>query len=169
MTLELAKSSLVHFTPARSPRLEPMSLGSIQVSTQEGARFLGIILDRKLDFRAHRAHITNRLHTQEFALSCIAAKTWDPALLRALAMYKAVIRSVIKYAASAITWRAAVEDRGKVMERALTKEQNACLRRVTGAYKSTPIKTMESLTNCPPIKRIHLVGLEAGYKDGPPR
>ena len=154
MTFEPAKSSLVHFTRARSPRLEPISLGSIQVSPQEDARFLGIILDRKLSFRAHRAHITNRLRTQKFALSCIAAKTWGPALLRALTVYKAVIRSVITYAASAITSPAAVVDRGKAMERALAKEQNDCLRRVTGAYKSTPTKTMESLTNCPPINLL---------------
>ena len=71
-------------------------------------------------------------------------------MLRALAVYKAVIRSVITYIASAITSPAAVEERGKATERALIKEQNKFLPGVTGAYKSTPTETMESLTNCPP-------------------
>ena len=72
-------------------------------------------------------------------------------MLRTLTVYKAVFRSVSTYAASAITWPVAAGDRRKVMERALANEQNECLRRVIGAYKSTPTETMASLTNCPPI------------------
>ena len=71
------------------------------VMPQESVRFLGVILDCKLQFAAHKKHIIDRLRTQKFALSCIAAKTWGPSLLRALVVYKAVIRSVITYAASA--------------------------------------------------------------------
>ena len=141
------------------PRLEAISLGSIQVSPQEDAGSFGIVLDRKLKLRAHCAHITNRSRTHKnLPSSCIAAKTWGPALLRTLAFYKAVIRSIITYAASAITSLAAVADRGKATWRALVTEQNEFLRRrVTGAYKSTLTKTMESLdqvpTNQPPPPR----------------
>ena len=103
MAFEPAKSSLLHFCRARAGRLETVRLSGDVVTPQESARFLGVILDRKLRFTAHKKHIVDRLRTQKFALSCIAAKTWGPSLLRVLAVYKAVIRSVITYVASVFT------------------------------------------------------------------
>ena len=154
MTFEPSKSCLLHFTRARRPRTEEVRLGAVTVKPQEDARFLGVFLDRRLNFRAHRAQVILKLRTQKYALSCIAAKTWGPSLLRSLAVYKAVIRSVICYAASVVTTPNCTSDRGKATERALAKEQNDCLRRVTGAYKSTPITALETLTGCPPINLL---------------
>ena len=154
MAFEPAKSSLLHFCRARAGRLETVRLGRDVVTPQESTRFLGVMLDRKLRFTAHKKHIINRLSTQKFALSCIAAKTWGPSLLQALAVYKVVIRSVMTYAASAFITAAEWKGRGSSLARRLASEQNDCLRRVTGAYKSTPTAMLEELTGCPPINLV---------------
>jgi hypothetical protein len=98
-----AKSPLPHFCRARAGRSETVRLSSDVVTLQESARFLGVILDRKLQFATYKKHVFNRPCTQKFALSCIAVETWRLLLLRALIVYKAVIHSVITYAASAFT------------------------------------------------------------------
>ena len=38
--------------------------------------------------------------------------------------------------------------------RHLAREQNDCLRMVTGAYKTTPIAVLEDITGCPPINLV---------------
>ena len=45
-----------------------------------------------------------------------------------------------------VTWWSRQQRKGE--ERVLAREQNDWLRRVTGAYKSTPIPALESLTHC---------------------
>ena len=52
MAFEPAKSSLLHLTREQTPRLKGVSPGTVKVMPQADARFLGIILDRKLNFRA---------------------------------------------------------------------------------------------------------------------
>ena len=57
-------------------------------------------------------------------------------------------------AASAFITAAEWKGRGSSLARRLASEQNDCLRRVTGAYKSTPIAMLEELTGCPPINLV---------------
>jgi len=100
MAFEPAKSSLIHFCRTRTPRPEQVQLGPIRIAPSEAESFLGIILNRKLRFTQHMQHVQNRLRTQKLALSYIISKTWGPSVLRALIVYKAVIRSVLLYGAS---------------------------------------------------------------------
>ena len=61
---------------------------------------------------------------------------------------------MITYAASAFTSAVEWKGRGSSLARRLAGEQNDCLRRVTGAYKSTPVVMLEELTGCPPINLV---------------
>ena len=70
-------------------------------------------------------------------------------------VYVSVIRSVLTYAASTFT---TIENafggkkgRGKGIVARFATEQNKCLRTVTGAYRSTPVKALEAEANCAPI------------------
>ena len=64
------------------------------------ARFLGVWLDWRLNWRAHESKVANKLKTQNYALSRIAAKTWGPSLARAREIYTKCIRSAIAYGAT---------------------------------------------------------------------
>ena len=132
-----------------------LHLGDQTVEPVEETRFLGVYLDRRLSFRAHQKHILSRMKTQRFALSGIAAMTWGPSLIRTRQIYISVIRSVLTYAASTFSTLdntlGGAKRRGKGIVAKLEAEQNKCLRIVTGAYRSTPIKALEAEANCAPI------------------
>jgi hypothetical protein len=57
------------------------------------SRFLGVWLDWRLDWKAHREAVERKLKTQDFAPSRIAAKTWGPVLAKAWEVYTKCIRS----------------------------------------------------------------------------
>jgi hypothetical protein len=147
----LSKSELIHFTRAHAPQTETVNLGATSLKPAEDARFLGVWLDRKLRYKAHLDKIQKKMATQTYALTRLAAKTWGCSLARAREIYTKVIRSAIAYGASA--YHAPTEQEGAPRGIAVALEliQNDCLRVVTGAYKATPIRHLESEASCPPI------------------
>ena len=149
------KSALMHFSRARDKNTEPLKLDGREIRPVESSRFLGVHLDRKLNFGAHRIHLLAKLKAQRFALSKISAMTWGPSLLRSRDVYLAVIQSAMTYAASVFTTRENVlggkKGRGTGLVTRLQTEQNKCLRVITGAYRSTPVKVLEAESNCMPI------------------
>ncbi|EAQ92240.1 hypothetical protein CHGG_00475 [Chaetomium globosum CBS 148.51] len=93
-----------------------------------------------------------KLKTQDFALSRIAAKTWGPSLSRAREVYVKCIRSAIAYGASSFHQPTAPRATGpKGPAKVLSKAQNRSLRIVVGAYKSAPIRCLETEAWVPPL------------------
>ena len=94
-----------------------------------------------------------KLKTQDFVLSRIAAKTWGPGLIRAHEVYTKCIRSAIAYGASSfhIPTPALADSKPKGITAKLVKAQNRSLRIVAGAYKATPIRSLETETWVPPL------------------
>ena len=146
------KSELMHFTRAHRPLPNKVRLGGTEVTPVESARFLGVWLDRKLRWRRHLAKVKTKLETQIFALTKLAASTWGCSLARAREIYTKVIRSAIAYGASAFHKPA---DPQKKKPRGIAKElltaQSNCLRVVAGAYRATPVRSLETETWVPPL------------------
>jgi hypothetical protein len=118
----------------------------------ESARFLGVWLDRKLSWKAYQQAVEKKLKTQDFALSRIAAKTWGPSLSRAREVYIKCIRSAIAYGASSFHQPTNPEATGPTgPAKALSKAQNRSLRIVVGAYKTAPIRYLETEAWVPPL------------------
>ena len=117
------------------------------------ARFLGVWLDWKLSWKAYCKAVESKLKTQDFALSRIAAKTWGPGLAKAREVYSKCIRSAIAYGASSFHTPTGAGKASKPTGPAkqLAKAQNRSLRIVAGAYKSTPIRCLETETWVPPL------------------
>lgn len=74
-------------------------------------------------------------------------------------MYKAIVKPAMMYRAA--VW-AAAKHTPKRIEEPLNRAQAACLKRVLGAYKSTPYKTLEMESGTAPIKE-YLQGLRSQY------
>ena len=94
-----------------------------------------------------------KLRTQDFALSRIAAKTWGPSLTRAREVYSKCIRSAIAYGASSFhtPTRSGEASEPQGVAKRLSKAQNRSLRIVAGAYKTTPVRCLETETWVPPL------------------
>ena len=57
------KSVVMHFSRARAKYAEPLKLDGREIRPVESSRFLGVHLDRKLNFGAHRNHLLAKLKT----------------------------------------------------------------------------------------------------------
>jgi len=123
------------------------------VKPTASARFLGVWLDWKLNWKAYLGAVERKMKTQNFALTKIAAKTWKLGLAKAREVYSKCIRSAIAYGASSfhIPTTKGVEPATRGITRALIKAQNKSLRVVAGAFKSTPIRNLETETWVPPL------------------
>ncbi|EAQ87496.1 hypothetical protein CHGG_04115 [Chaetomium globosum CBS 148.51] len=127
--------------------------GTSPVKPEGSARFLGVWLDWKLNWKAHLVAVEKKLRTQSYALSRIVAKTWGMGLAKAREVYTKCIRSALAYGASSfhIPTDVGGEPAKKGITKALGKAQNKSLRIVAGAFKSTPIRNLETETWVPPL------------------
>ena len=65
----------------------------------KSGKFLGIWVDRKLNWFAHCKAVLAKLSIKKLALTKLAAKTWGVNLIKARKVYTKVIRSAIAYEA----------------------------------------------------------------------
>jgi hypothetical protein len=152
------KSELIHFNKGQKQWTQRLDLpqpgrGASQVKPAASARFLGVWLDWKLNWKAHQGAVERKLTTQSYALSRIAAKTWGLGLAKAREVYSKCIRSALAYGAS--SFHIPTAKGGEPVRRGITgalgRAQNKSLRIVAGAFKSTPIRNLETETWVPPL------------------
>ncbi|EAQ88673.1 hypothetical protein CHGG_05292 [Chaetomium globosum CBS 148.51] len=152
------KSELIHFNKGRRQWTEQVNLanpwgGTSPVKPEGSARFLGVWLDWKLNWKAHLVAVEKKMRTQSYALSRIVAETWGMGLAKAREVYTKCIRSALAYGASSfhIPTDVGGEPVKKGITKALGKAQNKSLRIVAGAFKSTLIRNLETETWVPPL------------------
>jgi len=112
MAFNPIKSELIHFTRARrliTVRLKILGEDYPGLALKESARFLGVWIDRKLNFKAYVKAVNAKLVIQTLALTRLAGKTWGIRTVRAREIYTKVIRSVLLYAAN--VWHTLAEVR----------------------------------------------------------
>src|SRR5436190_15001737 len=116
----------------------------------ESARFLGVWLDWKLRWRRHLKKLQTKLETQVYAITRLAASTWGCSMAQAWEIYMKVVQSAITYGVSAYHTLA---DLGKKTLKGIAKglltAQSNCLWVVAGAYRATPVRSLETETWVP--------------------
>jgi hypothetical protein len=147
------KYELIHFTRRKGFNLQAgIQIEGIEKAPKEGVRILGIWVDPKLKWSAHWSKVQEKSSAQIGALIRTTASTWGASFLRARQVYSAVVRPALTYGAA--IWHTPTKGpNGKVQGLAakLEKIQNKCLRVVAGAYRATPIRSLETETFTPPI------------------
>ena len=87
-----------------------------------------------------------------YVLTKIAASTWGCTLAWAREVYTKVVRSAIAYGASAYHTPADPKRQApRGIAKPLTTIQSSCLRVIAGAYRATPIYSLETETWVPPL------------------
>jgi hypothetical protein len=143
------KSELMHFSRSHAAISMGVRLADRNITPVESARFLGVWLDRKLQWGRHLKEVKKRNESQKVALTKLAASVWGCSFTRAREIYTKVIRAALAYGASA--WHDPGDARPKGPARSLAVIQSQCLRTVTGAYQATQIRHIESEAAVPPI------------------
>ena len=99
----------------------------------------------------HLKKLRAKLSRQRAALTALAASTWGCRLGQAREIYTKVVRSAIAYGASTFHTPTNTHGKARGAARGLAREQSACLRIVLGAYKATPIRSLETQAAVPPL------------------
>lgn len=139
------KSSVVIFTRKRlKPRLNIL-FNNTRIPVENEKKFLGLILDSKLNFSSHIIYISVKCEKNLNILRCLAGVWWGAHPYYLKLLYNAIIRSVIDYASFLYVPAC------KRMVNSLDLLQARALRIITGAMKSTPKNAMQVECVDPPL------------------
>ena len=142
-----------------------IELGSVTVKPEESVRVLGVHLDTGLRWKKHLASIKSRMTTYANALTRLTGSTWGFPLIQGRQVYNAIVRPAMTY--GAIAWHQPTAD-GRKATRGITPKleviQNKCLRVISGAFRATPVRALETLTFTPPLD-LALSARVAAYRE----
>ena len=165
-TISLDKTVVMHFIPPklgykqRKENPDPyLVLGEHKIKVVEKTKFLGLIWDSKLNFKAHIEYLKKKCMKAMNILRVLAHSDWGADQSTLLHLYRALIRSKLDY--GCIVYGSA---RKSYLEK-LDPIQNNALRLCLGAFRSSPIDSLYVEANEPPLeyRRIKLT-LQYGLK-----
>ncbi|XP_070173778.1 uncharacterized protein [Littorina saxatilis] len=146
--INLQKSTTTLFT--LSPKQKPgvIKLGDTPLRNDDEPTYLGVTFDKRLTWKPQIQKAENKARRKLAIMRKLAGTNWGAS---EKTLYEGTVRPQLEYGAPA--WSSAC----KSNLQALDKVQNQALRILTGEMRSTPIKTMESLTGVQPsLKRQYL-------------
>ena len=148
-TFSAGKSTAIIFRRCLK-RLDPASLPLLSISgdpidMSDCVKYLGVLLDAKLNMGAHVRYTKARALKRIALLKCIAGKGFGADRVVLLRMYKALIRPILEYAA------AIVDGPGNRLVESLECVQNTALRIATGALRTSPVRSMQIDTDICPL------------------
>jgi ribonuclease HI len=146
------KYELIHFTRAitRHDKTQALMLqNDTSVQPNNRVRYLGVLLDSKLQWRPQLEKIKMMAAKSIAALSCLAGSTWGTGLLDLRRLYKTTIMPQLLYGSSA--WLAPSRKGNKHIREALEAIQGKALKVVTGAYRAASYAALNIEANVPPI------------------
>ena len=149
LTLSPSKSLAVIFSRKKLPSpcsYNPLRLGFDLISFENEARYLGVILDRKLTYSAHiRARIT-KCKKVLMTLRRVLSNTWGPVPWLVNWTWQVVVRAAFTYAC--FIWGQATEFSFRAPLRSL---QRLALAQTGNFRTGTPSEGLEIITNNPPL------------------
>ena len=130
-----------------------VNLEGITKALQPTLRILGVLLDLKLRWGPHVKCTAKRATQQSWALSTITGSTWGATFNKVQLIYNTVVCPVITYRAT--VWSPLDSLLRPVHQHwigdTLDQQQQHCLQSVTGGFRTTSQKQLESKATVPPL------------------
>lgn len=151
------KTEMMHFTNRKSDPFPSIFLpqtnspGEIAVSARSHMRWLGIFFDRKLKFKQHAEIMATRAHSNVAGLRMLANSVRGMSLMNLRLLYKTMVLPVLTFGAA--VWYSGQHQ--KHLASILQRAQNAALRHISGAFRTTPVASLHHITSILPID-LHL-------------
>lgn len=145
-TLSTAKTKAIHFTKMRKNHPQPhIKLNNNNIPFVEHIKLLGLIFDRKLTWKKHITELKAACLKKLNILKTISSYSWGAHEKSMLTIYKMIIRSKIDF--GSIAYQTAAPRHLKKLD----VIQNSALRLATGAFRTSPIKSLLNLTTEKPL------------------
>ena len=120
-------------------------LNGCPIMFRETAKFLGVTLDQRLKWEPHIKQLKQDCYKRLNLMRCVSHLSYGADRTVALRLYSAIIRSKLDYAC--IIYSSAND---KVLDK-LEPVQNHALRLAIGAFKSSPIESLQADSGLPPL------------------
>lgn len=155
-----SKTVCVHFCNKRKLHLDPVvKLGNHVIPVAEEAKFLGIIFDKKLNFKSHIDYLRTKCQTSLNLLRVVSKMDWGADREVLLRLYRSLIRSKLDY--GCIVYGSA----RKSYLKKLDFIQNQALRTCVGAFRTSPVPSLHVEANELPIQlRREKLSLQFAFK-----
>lgn len=144
--LSTSKSNTMRFS--RKPRktsLPPIQMYNTTLPEVTERRFLGLLFDCRLTWRAHIKQLKADCITRLNIIKILSHHNWGAQEAIILRVYRSLIRSKLDY--GSIIYASA----SKSALKSLNVIQNTALRLATGALPTSPVTSLERETNEPPL------------------
>ena len=141
-----SKTVAMHFCNKRNLHPDPeLSLENTPIPVVTETKFLGIIFDNKLSFKPHIKYLKQKCQSSLNLLKVVSHMNWGGDSVTLLRLYKALIRSKLDYGCA--VYGAARPSYLKCPNTV----QNDALRLALGAYRTSPIESLEVEAGIPPL------------------
>ena len=161
-TISKSKTVAMHFSPKPTSRYnyDPvLMLGDSQIEFVDQFKFLGIIWDTKLTFKPHIDYLRKRCFKTLNIIRVLAHNEWGSDSKTLLRLYESLVRSKVDY--GSIVYRNAPEKELRRLEVIHNEGLRICL----GAFKSSPIESLNVEANVYPLRfRRKRLALQYGLK-----
>ena len=127
--------------------MHPISVGNSTIALSKTVKFLGVILDNKLNYNTHNENVTQKATAALMQCKRAVGPMWGLSPKACKWIYKTVIRPILSY--SATVWVRALDNKNNLKK--LERVQALALRIMTGAFPSTPFNSLNHLTQTPHI------------------
>jgi len=141
------KTYAVLFTQCTGTEIE-LKIDGKKLEFKSSAKFLGVILDSKLTWHEHINYILSKCNKRLNFMRSISGTTWGACKTTMITIYKALILSVIDY--GSIAYDSASDSQLHLLDIL----QNKALRIACGAFKTTPIDSLQVDCGIQPL-RLH--------------
>ena len=140
------KTVCMHFCQQLFLHTDPdLKLYGVGIPVVDQYKFLGLIFDKKLNFIAHITYLKDKCMKALNLLKVVAHKDWGADCATLLKLYRSHIRSKLDY--GCIVYGSS---RNSYLL-SLDRVQNAALRLCLGAFRTSPIPSLQVETNEPPL------------------
>lgn len=151
---EKSKYVLIHFTRNKATNTDAsITVDGITIHPADEAKYLGVIFDNDLKYRAHVDQIVKKGTKFALAIAGIAKSTWGAKFKHLRRLFTAVAAPRMDYAA--IIWHRPGDNRTaptQTQVRKLSTVQRQIMRAITGCFHTTPTSALEAETGLPPPK-----------------
>ena len=131
------KTVAVHFHRKRGMQTEPsITLNNKQVKFRPHTKFLGLVVDQKLNWKEHIDQLKDKATKAMYILKCVSHFDWGADRTTLFRLYHSLIRSKIDYGSQVYSSAA------ECILNKLTPVHNQAIRICTGAFKSSPIVSL---------------------------
>ena len=135
-TISSNKTVAMHFCLRRKCFNPTLKLGNVPIEFVEEHKFLGLIWDNKLNFRAHIDYLKKKCIKALDLLKVVSHTVWGSDTKTLIKLYKSLVLSKLDY--GAIVYMSA----SNVYLKKLDVVHNQGLRLCLGAFKSSPVESL---------------------------